>query len=274
MSSLKTLRPIARRSSLILAYHGLIDGVPVGDPDNLLVRVDRFRAQVELLGDAGFGFVTVEEFARRAGGGPPPPGLVALSFDDGMADNHQLLLPLLQEYEITATIYVATGFVGEANPWLAPSSGARMMTAGELRDCLAAGVELGAHSHTHPDMLELDHATCLAEMRRSSDELVRLTGTAPRTFAYPFCHYGPQAVAAAADAGFEAAVTCRARGGWDRLTLKRTMITGRDGVLTFIGKVANLYEPLYFGPPGRAVRVLTRAPGQRIARARARNRHG
>jgi peptidoglycan/xylan/chitin deacetylase (PgdA/CDA1 family) len=176
---LRTLRPIARRSSLILAYHGLSEGVPVGDPSNLFVRVERFRAQVEMLGDAGFAFVTVEEFARRAAGGPPPPGLVALSFDDGMADNHQLLLPLLREYDIAATIYVATGFVGEPNPWLAPSSGARMMTAGELRDCLAAGVELGAHSHTHPDMLELDQGACLAEMRRSSDELVRLTGTRP-----------------------------------------------------------------------------------------------
>jgi hypothetical protein len=56
------------------------------------------------------------------------PGLVALTFDDGWADNHGALLPILREYGITATIYVTTGLMGRPNPWLAPDSGVRAGT--------------------------------------------------------------------------------------------------------------------------------------------------
>ena len=50
-----------------------------------------------------------------------------------------------------------------------------------------------------------------------------------RTFAYPFCKYGEDAVRAARDTGFKAAVTCHGRGGWEPFEMKRVMITGKDG---------------------------------------------
>jgi peptidoglycan/xylan/chitin deacetylase (PgdA/CDA1 family) len=83
------------------------------DPENLCVAPRRFRAQVELLLAAGFEFLTVAELTSRMNGGPPPPGLAALSFDDGMENNVSVLLPLLREYGLPATVYVATGLIGQ-----------------------------------------------------------------------------------------------------------------------------------------------------------------
>lgn len=259
---------VRRRRSAILCYHGVAESSSAADPDFLRVAPAAFRAQVEVLRDAGFEFVTVAELARRAAGGTPPPGLVALSFDDGMDDNHHVLLPILREYAIPATIYVATGMIGKPNPWIAPEAGARMMTEPELLEVAAAGVELGAHTVSHPDLSQLGTQECLREMVESRDALNRLTGEEIRTFAYPFCKYGPEAVAAAREAGFEAAVTCHGRGSWTPLEMKRSMITGKDGLPSFILKLAEVYQPLFESPPGQLARGGTRALRRRVRSAR------
>jgi peptidoglycan/xylan/chitin deacetylase (PgdA/CDA1 family) len=228
------------------------------DPGFLRVHPYAFRAQVELLLEAGFRFVTVAEFAERADGHRPPPGLVALSFDDGMDDNHHVVLPILREYRIPATVFVTTGLIGEPNPWMSTDSGARMMTVEELRNLTAAGIEIGSHTVNHPDLSELDYETCLTEMVESRRTLEQLLGTSIRTFAYPFCHYGPAAVAAAKEAGFFAAVTCHGRGGWNRYELPRSMISRKDGPEIFLLKLTDHYQSLFDSPPGRLVRAATR----------------
>lgn len=263
---LRPLRAMRARRSVIIAHHGLGQSKSGDDPHFLLVPPDRFRAQVELLLQAGFEFVTVADFAERADGGTPPPGLASLSFDDGLQDNHEILLPILKEYGIPATVYVMTGFIGQPYPWTAGLAGARLMTEHELLELARAGIELGAHTVTHPDMSQLDRESCLREMVESREQLERLLGTEVRTFAYPFCRYGPAAVDAAREAGFTAAVTCAGRGDWSPHTLKRALITGKDGTLSFVLKLADAYQPLFDSPPGKLVRVTTRG-ARRGARA-------
>jgi peptidoglycan/xylan/chitin deacetylase (PgdA/CDA1 family) len=265
-----SLAALRERRSALLAYHGVGPSTAADDPDFLRVHPDRFRAQLDVLLGAGFRFVSAQELVARAAGGTPPPGLVALTFDDGMEDNHSVLLPLLREYGLPATVYVSTGLIGKANPWIAESTGARMMTEDELRELAAAGIEIGAHTVTHPDLSQLPYEDCLREMRDSRAELQRISGQRVSTFAYPFCKYGEAAVRAARDAGFDAAVTCHGRGGWAPYEMKRTMITGKDGMPSFAAKLWELYGPLFDSAPGRLVRVSTRAARQRMRALRER----
>jgi peptidoglycan/xylan/chitin deacetylase (PgdA/CDA1 family) len=254
----------------MLAYHGVAPSTAAEDPDFLRVHPHKFRSQLELMLDAGFRFVSAAEFAAEAAGGSPPPGLVALTFDDGMEDNHSVLLPLLREYGLPATVYVSTGLIGKPNPWIAEGAGARMMTVEELRELAAAGVEIGAHTVTHPDLSQLEYEDCLREMADSRAELQRISGQEVTTFAYPFCKYGEAAVRAARDAGFDAAVTCHGRGGWVPYELKRTMVTGKDGTPSFVAKLADLYEPLFHSAAGRGVRASTRGARARVRTLRDR----
>jgi peptidoglycan/xylan/chitin deacetylase (PgdA/CDA1 family) len=146
------------------------------------------------------------------------------------------------------------------------------MTEDELRDIARAGVEIGAHTVTHPDLAMLGVEDCIAEMRDSRRELERITGKPVTTFAYPFCSYGPAALEAARHVGFDAAVTCLGRGDWSRpLELPRTMITGKDGVTGFAMKVSGVYEPLFRSAPGRAMRAATRGVRARVRAARERS---
>jgi len=242
------------------------------DPGYLRVRPDAFRAQLELLLGAGFEFVTVAEFANRYDGEEPPAGLAALSFDDGMADNHDVVLPILAELGLPATVYVVTGLVGKPNPWMATGSGARMMNEDELREVAAAGIEIGAHTVTHPDLSRLDYDACVDEAAGSRRELERLLGVSVRTFAYPYCRFGPAARAAVERAGFEAAVTCQGLGSWDRFELKRSLITGKDELPMFLLKLTDAYQPLFGSVPSRFIRASTRAVRDR-RRRRKQDRH-
>jgi peptidoglycan/xylan/chitin deacetylase (PgdA/CDA1 family) len=259
------LRQLARRRSVNVGYHGVDDVRHADDPENLCVPPARFRAQLDLLLAAGFEIVTVAELAERAAGGPPPAGLASLSFDDGLEDNHRVLLPILREAGVPATVYVVSGLIGEPNPWIGDGTIARMMTGEELRELHRAGIELGAHTVTHPDLSTLGEADCRREVWDSVNAIEAVTGSPVRTFAYPFCRYGQAAVAAVREAGLLAAVTCEGRGDWTPHTMKRTLVTGKDGMPSFVAKLLDVYQPAFESPPGRLVRLATRG-----ARGRAR----
>ncbi len=266
---LRFARRVRDRRSIVLLYHGVGPSNTKIDPGFLRVRPAAFRAQLELLLAAGFEFVTVSELVETLRGDEPPPGLVALSFDDGMDDNHAVVLPIMREYGLPATVYVATGLIGKPNPWMARTSGARMMTVDELRDLVSAGFEIGAHTVTHPDLSKLDFESCLSEIEESRRALEEMFGVPVRTFAYPFCHYGPAAVAAVRAAGLDAAVTCQGHGSWKPYEMKRTLVSGKDGTASFLLKLAGLYEPLTESMPGRLVRAATRGGRARLHARRA-----
>jgi len=232
---------------------------PQDDPLFLQVAPERLRFQLELLDDAGFAFRTVADLLAEADGGTAPPGRFALSFDDGMQDNHAAALPLLQELGVPATFYIATGLVGAPNPWLSPASGARMMNALELRELAAAGMELGAHTVNHPDLAGLPYDACVDEIGRSRDQLEELTGVRATTFAYPFGSFGPDARRAACDLGFDAAVSANEFGvAGDRYAFPRSIIWGGDRAPSFVAKVAGVFEPAFHHPATQVVRRATR----------------
>jgi peptidoglycan/xylan/chitin deacetylase (PgdA/CDA1 family) len=165
------MRTLRTRRSAVLCYHGVGPSTTRIDPGFLRVEPAAFRAQLDLLLEAGFEFVTVAEFVERAAGGRPPPGLIALSFDDGMDDNHEHVLPILRERGLPATVYVTTGLIGKRNPWMARDSGARMMSAEELGDLVLAGFEVGAHTVTHPDLSQRQPAGTRAAARCSCADI-------------------------------------------------------------------------------------------------------
>jgi peptidoglycan/xylan/chitin deacetylase (PgdA/CDA1 family) len=251
----------ARRRSYALCYHGVGESSIGTDPRFLRVSPRRLRTQIELLRDAGFEFVTMAELVASgpARGVAPAPGLVALTFDDGWSDNHSTLLPLLREYGVPATIYVTTGLMGRPNPWLAPHSGMRMMTADEVVACARAGVEIGAHTITHPDLSLVGADGCRREVTGSRAILRELTDTPVSSFAYPYFHLGPEAVAAVRDAGFDSAVTGIGYGDWSPLTLERTAISGKDRLASFALKLLGRYDPLLASAPMRIARGATRS---------------
>jgi peptidoglycan/xylan/chitin deacetylase (PgdA/CDA1 family) len=261
------VRAVLRRGPLLLCYHSVGSSPRADDPEFLRVEPGRFRAQLELVLAAGGRFATVAEIADRVRARAPLGGLACATFDDGYEDNLAVALPILRELGLTATVFVATALAGRPSPWMRPGSGVRMMDAGELRELAAAGVELGGHTVTHPDLTAVDAATCRREVRDGRRELEAMLGRPVTSFAYPFFRFDDVARAAVRDAGYAAAVTGLGRGSAsDPMLLPRALVGGKDGTASFLARIGGVYDPLFASGAGRAVRAATR-PGRAVARA-------
>lgn len=252
-------RAARRRRSLMLAYHGVEKIPPEEDPEGLCIDPTRFRAQIRLLVEAGFEFVTAREYVARGAHAGEVPGLVAITFDDGLENLHAIALPIMQELGVTATVYVPSGLIGRAYPWATEKSFLRIMGEPEIREMAAAGIEIGAHTVTHPDLSLCSYEECLQEMIDSKRALEAIVGEPVTTFAYPFARYSPEAERAAADAGFSAAVsysTLSHDGG--PYALPRELVTGRHRAPSIALKALGAYDRMFWSPPGRALRAVAR----------------
>lgn len=89
---------------IVLAYHRVAE-LPA-DPHQLAVTPENFRAQMEVL-RRNWRCVRFEEDWH----GLREPA-VAVTFDDGYADNLQQALPILEEAGVPATFFISTGMLG------------------------------------------------------------------------------------------------------------------------------------------------------------------
>lgn len=244
---------------VVLNYHGIAD-LDVGhDPVRLFVPPRRFRRQVSSLKKRGYRFLNVSEFVTALATGGDLDHICALSFDDGSEDNHSVLVPILEEMEVPATIYVCPGMLGERYPWLSPESGMRIINREEL-DALASHplIEIGSHTVRHTSLGEATAEQAYDEMSRSKAMLEDMLGVEVPSFCYPGCLYSPPCPDAARRAGHTSAVTCGPRGSHDPFQLQRESLHRNDGALIFGMKARGLYYGTRDIAPVRAVRKLTR----------------
>jgi peptidoglycan/xylan/chitin deacetylase (PgdA/CDA1 family) len=191
-------------------------------------------------------------------------GCAALTFDDGFLDNLQILAPLLAAEGVPATVFVPTGWLGQTHPY-APQT--RVMTADEVLELRSHGVEIGSHTHGHPDLSTLDGDAVLEELRRGKRELEDLLGEPVETLAYPFGRADAGTREAARAAGFVAACRTSGEGNWsDPLDIPRQDMTNTSTMLGLRLKRDDRYEDLIRRLPFRAARSLRR----RVLRAAGR----
>ena len=246
-----------RRPPLILAYHG-VGKVPLrDDPHGLFVRPRELRRQIATLRRWGYELLTCGAMAEHVAAGEGA-GHAALTFDDGFADNLHELLPILQEVRAPATVFAVSGWLGRPHP-VAPFQ--RLLTGAELAELHAAGVEIGGHTATHPDLTALGPEAAREELARGRRELEELIGAPVTVVAYPFGRATAETRHCARAAGFTAAVRTSAQGSWsDPFDLPRQDIENAGTRLGFRLKRDDRYEPLMRTRPGRvARRVLRRA---------------
>jgi peptidoglycan/xylan/chitin deacetylase (PgdA/CDA1 family) len=244
-----------RLPPLALAYHGVGD-VPVAqDPYGLFVRPRDLRRHVERLRGWGYGLAPFGEFAARAVRGDGG-GWAALTFDDGFADNLHTLLPLLRELDAPATVFATSGWLGLPHPY-APRT--RLLTADELRELHANGVEIGGHTVTHPDLTGLSREQARAELEDGRRALEEIIGSPVRVAAYPFGRATAETIAACRDAGIEAACRTSGAGSWTTpLSLPRQDMDNGCTLASLRLKRANRYEPVMAFKLGRGARRLIR----------------
>jgi peptidoglycan/xylan/chitin deacetylase (PgdA/CDA1 family) len=232
----------------ILCYHNVAPAPKEARFRLLYVSPDRFERQLWSLRRVGLrGVSTSEGIARLSSG--TARGCVVLTFDDGYTDTVTTAAPLLKQYGFGATCYVVSGALGTYNRWDAEYLGERkpLMSREQLEQWLAAGMEVGSHSFSHPRLHEVARDAALYEIAESRTALRNMLGVAVEHFAYPFGQFTGDTVELVRRAGYSSAVTVLpgvAQASDDPLRLPRMLVNGDRGLWRFLWHVATPFDRL------------------------------
>lgn len=189
----------------ILTYHSIdSSGSPIS------VSEAAFDAHCRFLASGRLRVLPLADLVDRH----PAGDVVAITFDDGFRNFAALAAPRLLEHGLPATVFVPTDHVGGTNSWGGPMSAGvpelPLMSWTELGQLAEAGIEIGAHTRSHPDLTRLAPSQVADECAGSADRIAAELGTRPGSFAYPYGLVN-ETVAQVARAGFARSCTTEFR---------------------------------------------------------------
>lgn len=236
---------VGARLSVLIFHRVLSDPDPLF-PDEMHAR--RFDTLCGWLA-AWFNVLPLDQAVLQLRAGTLPARAACITFDDGYADNHQVALPILQRHGLTATFFIACGFLDGGRMWndsvietvrRAPGAALDLTSLGlgrhglsttaerqaaiatlvtqikyrpldervALAETLAAlarvalpddlmmsslqvkalrhcGMQIGAHTVSHPILARLNEAQARHEIETGQQVLAQLLGERISLFAYP-----------------------------------------------------------------------------------------
>jgi peptidoglycan/xylan/chitin deacetylase (PgdA/CDA1 family) len=211
----------------VLMYHAVADE-PSEATRALSVTPAAFAEQMAVVADRGLTPVTTADLAGAwRAGRPLPERPVLITFDDGYEGVHRHALPVLAAHGFPATLFVSTGWL--RGPYDTGGALDTMLDWDQVRALADAGVEIGGHSHTHPQLDQLGPDALRYELIHCREILTDRLGTAPTSFAYPYGYSDRRVRAAVRETGYAQALAVgnglarRAQGPYAlrRLTVRR-----------------------------------------------------
>jgi peptidoglycan/xylan/chitin deacetylase (PgdA/CDA1 family) len=230
----------------VLTYHRVNVDHPL---DRLSVPADAFAEQMRTLAEDGFHVLPLEQALRTwREGGALPARAVAITFDDGYADNFDIALPVLARHSLRATFFLATGLVGSPDTldrYRGCCAKDGMLSWARARELAESGHALGGHGRRHLELASVPSAHWADEIAGSADDIERETGMRPRLFCYARGSENPAVRRAVADAGYAGACTVRPGANpatIDPFGLRRTEVAGHDDLADFRFKLAGGFD--------------------------------
>jgi len=184
----------------ILMYHNLRD-LP-----NTASELDRtwtvapkqFEAQIALLVARGFQTITLGQLvAHLKHGAPLPSKPIVISFDDGWVEQYTVAFQVLKKHNRIGTFYIYTN----------PLDRNRYLSWAQLREMTAAGMDIQAHTLSHPHLLAIPASEAFREISESKKIIEAKLGKPVVSLSYPFGEYNAGTIELLKRAGIESAVT-------------------------------------------------------------------
>lgn len=217
----------------VLVYHHVKPFLPADDAieRGLTVPPAQFTTEMHYLVQRHYRTVSARTLLQALRGYSRLPHLpVVLTFDDGYADMYTDVYPVLRRLHLTATFFIIVGFVGRP----------RYLTWRQIRTMAAHGMDIEAHTLTHPDLTTQTPARVNYQVSGSRQQLMKAIHRDVRVLAYPYGAYDNQVLRSTAAAGFWGAFTTRQ--GWNPssahlFTLPRVYVDNDDTLSIFAGRL-------------------------------------
>lgn len=171
-----------------------------------------------------------------------PEKTVAITLDDGFRNNYDNALPIFQEFQIPATIFLTSGLMGKTNTWMHNNGypERQMLTWEQIREMQRLNITFGAHTVSHVKLPEINVSDRMNELLESKKQIEDKLGEAVKHFAYPYGLLDETVRESTISAGYETA--CSTRSGFnyhdtDRFILRRLEVYGTDSVRALKQKI-------------------------------------
>jgi peptidoglycan/xylan/chitin deacetylase (PgdA/CDA1 family) len=225
------------RGPLILMYHAVGDNSE--SPSRYVIPRALFASQIAWLKRRRYNVLNLADLIKyRRENRLPPARSVIITFDDGYRDNFAIAYPLLQRYGFPATIFLVSDLLAKANEWDREGElvGRPILSPVEIQEMCQGGLNIGAHSASHPRLTDLTAIEAEDEIVRSRAALEHEFGPV-MGFAYPHGGYDRTIQEIVERTGFQAAC-CVEPGVNDAVVplfaLRRIEVRGTDSFLDFV----------------------------------------
>jgi peptidoglycan/xylan/chitin deacetylase (PgdA/CDA1 family) len=169
---------------------------------------------------------------------------------------------VLAKYQIPATVFVPTGYLGEEPGWSVTKGtsnrpSGRIVSRAELKSVDGQLVKLGSHTVTHPRLATLRPADLRSELAASRRTLEEIIGGPVTMLSLPYGSFNAQVIRAAGHAGYErvfANVPVDRRQDGSGL-VGRVNVSPRDWPMEFRLKVMGAYEWLAVAIPAKRLLI-------------------
>lgn len=225
----------------ILMYHEITPSQPT---EIHAVWVEQFAAQMAWLNHAGYQVVQLQDWIAnpQARAHVDSRKAIAITFDDGYLDNYTIALPILEQYHFSATIFLATGYIGKTSAWRSgQEANTPMLDWHHVYEMSQRQIRFGTHTVNHVDLLKLDLDCAQQELFLSRQQLAQKLGKPVILFSYPYSQVNNAVKQLVISAGYAAACTYEpdyaGEAGKDIYQLNRIGILATDSMQDFVAKI-------------------------------------
>jgi len=187
--------------SFILVYHKI--NYYKSGLKSLYVRPELFDKQMRYLKNRGYKTVSLNRIVELINNKQKfPKKIFTITFDDGYEDNYIYAYPILKKYGYTATIFLATKYIGKEHiyPGQSPE---KHLSINEIKQMLDI-IEFYSHSYSHPDFTKLSRKKIKDELIKSKKEIEKITAKNVDIFCYPFGKYNNTTIEILKQTGYKA----------------------------------------------------------------------
>lgn len=204
----------------ILMYHGVTEG----KEGSLFVTPENFSEQMKYLHSKGYNVISLHRLVKGITNGEEfSAGTVVITFDDGFEDNYRHAFPILRKYQMPATIFLITGYIGKDPEYLDWDQIALM---------LDNGIAFGGHTRNDIYLPSLkERGKLKVEIAGSKEDIEEATNRVARYFCYPIGGFNETIKEIVKESGYKGA--CTTNRGSDRYNkdvfeLTRVKVTNSD----------------------------------------------
>lgn len=160
----------------VIMYHELCKNTPSADQLFFIGEAD-FENHIKYVSSNMIPISADEYFYRVKNNTVKAKKYVHITFDDGYLSNYTIAFPILKKYNVPATVFINTNTIGTENH----------LSWQQINEMQSSGlITFASHCMGHPDLVNTDYETILAELKNSKDIIEKNTGKACSYIAYPY----------------------------------------------------------------------------------------